>query len=261
MNIIAIDIGNTNIGIGLFLDDEEKSFESISGKFNAKIAKSLKSAWNQIPLVKGSNEKKRNGVIVVSSVKPAWTKIIRQIAKEDLDEKIYLIGKNIPLPMTMLVDEPQKVGTDRVVCAAVAYDVVEEAVAVVDCGTAMTIDLIDENGVFQGGVICPGLETGAEALNKSAAQLPKVKLTRPEAPYGKNTKDAINCGLYYSAIGTIEDVIRRYAEQIGKWPKTILTGSAAELIKDDCEFIDTYVPNLVLKGIVMAFRKYIENKE
>lgn len=261
MNIIAIDIGNTNIGIGLFLEDEDKVIESISGNSSAKIARSLKSIWNQVPVVKGSKEKKRDAVIVVSSVKPAWTKMIRQIAKDDLHEKIYLIGKNVPLPITIWGDEPGKVGTDRVVSAAVAYDVVEEAVVVVDCGTAMTIDLVDENGIFQGGVICPGLEIGAEALHNSAAQLPKVKVTRPEVPYGKNTNDAINCGLYYSAVGTIEDVIRRYAEQIGRWPRTILTGTAAALIKDDCEFIDTYVPNLVLKGIVMAYRKFIENKQ
>ncbi|MHC4154803.1 MAG: type III pantothenate kinase [Planctomycetota bacterium] len=158
------------------------------------------------------------------------------------------------------VDEPGKVGTDRVVAAAAAYAVVEEAVVVADFGTAMTIDLVDQHGVFQGGVICPGIEMGAEALRRSTAQLPRIKVSRPEAPYGKNTTDAINCGLYYSAVSTLQEVVRRYAEKIGRWPHTVLTGSAAELIKDDCEFVDSYVPNLVLKGIVLAYQKYIEEK-
>ncbi|MHC4666189.1 MAG: type III pantothenate kinase [Planctomycetota bacterium] len=260
MNIIAVDIGNTNITFGLFLDGDEKSIRSIPGGDRAKLNFCLKSAWEEVPIAKGSKEKKRDGVIVVSSVRPAWTRLIQQIAKETLGEKIYLIGKNIPLPMSMWVDEPETVGTDRVVSAAAAYAVVEDAVVVADFGTAVTIDLVDQHGIFQGGVICPGFDISAEALKKNTAQLPKVKVKRPEAPYGKTTVEAINCGLYYSAVSTLQEVIRRYAEKIGRWPHTVITGAAAELIKDDCDFIDSYVPNLVVKGIVLAYQKYIEQK-
>jgi len=260
MNIIAVDIGNTNITIALFLKDEEQFIKSVPGKSTKKLADVLKSAWEKIPLSQTSREKRRNGVIVASSVKPEWTKQIQKIVKDSLDEKVYLIGKDVPLPMTLWVDEPDTVGTDRVVSAAAAYAVVEDAVAVADFGTAVTIDLVDERGIFQGGVICPGFEISAEALEKYAAQLPKVKVTKPKAPYGKSTAEAINAGLYYSAIATLQEVIRRYAERIGRWPHTVITGSAAKTIKDDCEFIDSYVPNLVVKGIVLAYRKYIEEK-
>ena len=260
MNIIAVDIGNTNITIGLFLKGEEDFIKSIPGRSRAKLTDCLKSVWQKIPVAKSSKEKKRDGVIVVSSVRPAWTKLIQQIAKDNLGEMIYVIGKNIPLPMNMLVDEPETVGTDRVVSAAAAYAVVKDAVVVADFGTAVTIDLVDEKGTFLGGVICPGFEISAQALKKNTAQLPKVKVTRPKTPYGKTTNQAIKCGLYYSAIGTLEEVIRRYAEKIGRWPQTVITGAAAEIIKDDCEFIDSYVPNLVVKGIVLAYRKYIEQK-
>jgi type III pantothenate kinase len=261
MNIIAVDIGNTNITIGLYLKDEEQFVKSIPGQSRRELTNCLKSAWQKVPIVKRSKEKKRNGVIVVSSVKPAWTKLIRQIVKDNLGEKIFIIGKDIPLPMTLWVDEPDKVGTDRVVAAAAAYAVVEDAVAVADFGTAVTIDLIDEKGIFLGGVIFPGFEISTKALNENTAQLPKTKVTRPKTPYGKNTTEAINCGLYYSAVATLQEVIRHYAEKIGKWPHTVITGSAAETIKDDCEFIDSYVPNLVVKGIVLTYRKYAEEKE
>ena len=261
MNIIAVDIGNTNITIGLFLDDKEKSITSIPGGSWSKLTKYLNSAWQQIPVAKSSKEKKRNGVIVVSSVKPAWTKAVTKLVKEKLGEKTYIIGKDIPLPITLWVDEPDKIGTDRVVSAAAAYDVVEDAVVVADFGTAVTIDLVDQNGVFQGGVICPGFEISAKALKQNTAQLPQVQVTRPKEPYGKTTDQAINCGLYYSAVATLQEVTRRYAEKIGRWPQTVITGAAAELIKDDCDFIDSYVPNLVVKGIVLAYRKYIEQKE
>ncbi len=260
MNVIAVDIGNTNIDIGLFVEDQEKSIETIPGKSRAKLTKYLKSAWEEIPVVEGSTEERRNGVIVVSSVKPAWTELIRQIAADELDEEIHVIGQDISLPMTLWVDEPDKVGTDRVVAAVAAYTVAEDAVVVADLGTAMTIDLVDENGVFLGGVICPGFEISAKALQKNTAQLPKTKITKPKTPYGKNTAEAINCGLYYSAVGTLEEIIRRYAEKIGKWPQTVITGSAARTVKDDCSFIDSYVPSLVIKGIVLAYKKHLAEK-
>jgi len=261
MNIIAVDIGNTNITIGLYLKDEEQFIKSIPGRSRKELTNCLKSAWQKIPIAKSSKEKKRNGVIVVSSVKPAWTKLIQQTVKDNLGEKVYIIGKDIPLPISLWVDEPDKVGTDRVVSAAAAYAVVEDAVVVADFGTALTIDLVDEHGIFQGGAICPGFEISAEALKQNTAQLPKAKIKKPKAPYGKTSTEAISCGLYYSAVATLQEVIRRYAEKIGKWPHTVLTGSAAETIKDDCEFIDSYVPNLVVKGIVLAYRKYTEEKE
>ncbi len=260
MNIIAVDIGNTNITIGLFLEGREEFIKSIPGQSTDKLTELFKLAWGKIPIAKSSKEKKRDGVIVVSSVKSAWTELVQKIAGEALDEKIYIIGKDIPLPMDLAVDEPGEVGTDRVVSAAAAYAVVEDAVVIADFGTAVTINLVDEKGIFLGGVICPGLEIGAQALKESTAQLPKIKVTKPKVPYGKTTTQAINCGLYYSAVATLQEVIRRYAEKIGKWPHTVLTGSAAKIIRDDCDFIDSYVPNLVVKGVVLTYRKYIEQK-
>jgi type III pantothenate kinase len=260
MNIIAIDIGNTNIDVGLFLDGKEEFIKSIPGGSRAKLTNCLKSAWETIPVIESSKENKRDGVIVVSSVKPAWTNVIKEIVQTSLDEEILIIGKDIPLPIQLWVDEPDMVGTDRVISAAAAYDVVGDAVVVADFGTAVTIDLVDQNGIFLGGAICPGFEISAKALRDYTAQLPNIKITKPKTPYGKNTVDAINCGLYYSIVGALQEIIRRYAEKFGKWPQTIITGSGAKVIAGDCEFIDNYVPNLVVKGIVLAYNKYIEQK-
>jgi len=260
MNIIAIDIGNTNIAIGLFLKGEEDFVKSISGNSEAELAKCLKSAWEKIPFAKGKDKKDRDGEIVVGSVKPAWTSLVRQIVKDTLKEGILLVGKDIPLPIDLSVEEPDKVGVDRVVAAAAAYAIVEDAVVVADFGTAVTIDLVDERGIFAGGVIFPGFDISAETLKRNTSLLPKVKVTRPESPYGTNTTEAINCGLYYSAVGALHEVVRRYAEKIGKWPHTVITGSAAKVISDDCDFIDSHVPHLVVKGIALAYRKSLEEK-
>lgn len=260
MNIIAVDIGNTNINVGLFLEGREEFIKSVPGRSRSKLTALLKSAWQKIPVAKRSKENKRDGVIAISSVKPVWTELVRRIVKDTLGEKILLVGKDIPFPMDLSVKESSRLGSDRVLAAAAAYAVIEDAVVVADFGTAVTIDLVDERGIFLGGVICPGFEISAKALNENTAQLPKIKVTKPKLPYGENTVEAINCGLYYSAIATLQEVIRRYAERIHKWPHTVITGSAAALIKDDCEFIDSYVPNLVVKGIALAYRKYLEGK-
>jgi len=258
MNIIALDIGNSNVTVGFYLDNDEQFIETIPGDSIDELGSVFKSAWERIPVLESSKEKKRDGVIVASSVRPAWTKKIKKVAKESLGEKIRLIGEDIPMPMSLWSDEPKSVGTDRVVSAAAAYAVVEEAVVVADFGTAVTIDLVDDKGIFMGGVICPGFQISARTLNKNTAKLPEIKLKKPKSPYGKNTEDAINSGLYYSAIGTLEEIIRRYADELGRWPHTVLTGSGAQLIKDDCPFIDSYVSDLAVKGIVLAYKKYIE---
>ncbi|MBN2018794.1 MAG: type III pantothenate kinase [Sedimentisphaerales bacterium] len=261
MNLIAIDIGNTNIAIGLFLKGEEQFVKSVPGESTAELTQFLKSTWEMIPVAKSSKEGKRDGVLVASSVKFEWTEKVRDIVKQSLGEKILLISKDIPYPIELSIKEPQNIGADRVLAASAAYAVAEHAVVVADFGTAVTIDLVDDRGVFCGGVIFPGFEMSANALHNDTAQLPKVTVKKPDWPFGKNTVDAINAGLYYSAISSLQEIVRRYAETLGTWPQTIITGSGAKLIRDDCEFVDNYVPNLVIKGIALAYRKFLESRE
>lgn len=261
MNLVAIDIGNTNISIGLFIEGEEQFIESVSGNDSAAIGSLLKNAWEKIPLSKRSKEKKHDGAIAVCSVKPQWTTVIKELAKKELSENILLIGKDIPYPIELSVNQTGTVGSDRLLAAAAAFAVIESAVVIADFGTAVTIDIVDERGIFLGGVICPGFEISAKALHENTAQLPKISVTKPTLPWGRNTEEAINCGLYYSAVGTLEEVVRRFAEKTGTWPQTVITGSGAALIKDDCQFVDSYVPNLVTKGVALAYQNYLDEME
>jgi type III pantothenate kinase len=245
MNLIAIDIGNTNIGIGLFLKDEEQFVKTLPGEATGEVVESLKSTWEMIPVSESSKEGKRDGVFVASSVKFEWFEKVRDIIKQNFGEKVLQVGVDIPYPIELGIEEKNKVGADRILAASAAYAVVEQAVAVADFGTAVTIDLV----------------MSANALHNDTAQLPKVTVTKPDWPFGKNTSDAINAGLYYSAISSLQEIVRRYAETLGAWPQTIITGSGATLIKDDCEFVDNYVPNLVIKGIALAYSKFLESRE
>ena len=260
MNLIAIDIGNTNITVGLYLDNTEKFIETIAGTDEQGYTKLLTSGWQQVPFVSGAKVEKRDGRIIVSSVNDQWTKMTADICRSQLDEKIKVIGKDIPLPMETGLANPHNIGTDRIVAAAAAFAVVEDAVVVADFGTAFTIDLVDEDGIFTGGIISPGFELSAKALQTGTAKLPKVEIAKPINPVGSNTEDAIKSGLYYGAIGLLETVCRKFAEQIGKWPQVVLTGGAAGAIKDDCDFVDSWVPNLAVRGVVLTYQKYLDDQ-
>lgn len=263
MNIIAIDIGNTNIKLALYLNDTEQYLKAIAGDAEdakQQLASVLKESWNQIPLVPSAAIPVRDGVIVASSVKPVWTKLVEDTVKETLSERICLIGRDIPLPIETSVENPQEVGTDRLVTAAAAFAVVEDAVMVADFGTAITIDLVDDNGVFMGGIIAPGMAMGASALHTATAKLPQVDIARPDSVYGTNTRKAIAAGVFYAAAGLLETMARKYAEELGKWPHVVVTGSAAAILKDECEFVDSWVPELVVRGIVIAYKKHVYEK-
>ncbi|MCD4830705.1 MAG: type III pantothenate kinase [Anaerohalosphaeraceae bacterium] len=263
MNVIAIDIGNTNITVGLFLDDKEEQVVKVGGGNSEKLAEVFKDFWQQVPINKSSKEQKRDGCFVISSVNPQWAELVKQIIKEQLSEKALEIGsgKDIPLPMEMAVDEPEKVGVDRVIMAAAAYDVVGDVVAIADFGTAVTVDLVSEDGVFLGGTIFPGFGIASESLKTGTVALPNIsKVCEPKSPFGKSTSEAINSGLYYSAIGGLEVIVRMYAEDLGKWPQTVVTGGNMEIIRGGCMFVESFVSDLAVKGIVLAYKKFIGEK-
>jgi len=263
MNLIAIDIGNTKIKVAFFLDDEEKLLKTVASAdmdMKSQLADILAECWDLTPLVESAKEPVRNCMIVACSVNPQLTETVGEIVADELDTKMLVIGKDVPLPIETATDDALKVGTDRLVSAAAAYAVVEDAVVVADFGTAVTIDLVDEKGVFMGGSISPGFNLSLAAMNTGTAQLPVVEMRKPRQVYGVNTEEAMRAGVYWSAVGLLETICRKYAEQIGKWPQVVLTGGAAEMIKDDCEFVDSWVSDLVVRGIMIAYKKYLYEK-
>lgn len=262
MNLIAIDIGNSKIKTAFYLDDEEKFLRTFAeGETLEKdLAETLIEAWDRVPTVKDARIPVKDGVIVASSVRPAWTEMLDRLVAETLGEKVLLIGREIPLPIETALDNPLEAGTDRLTAAAAAFAVVEGPVVVADFGTAVTVDLVDESGVFLGGTISPGFAMSAKTLHENTAKLPQVTMQKPVQPFGANTEEAIRAGLYYAAIGLLETICRKYADQLGRWPQVILTGGAAGLIAEDCEFVDSYVPNLTVRGIIIAYKKYLYEK-
>ena len=243
--VLAIDVGNSRVSLGWAPDEEVRDVQRVAAADLADaIGDALQGLWAKMP---------SPGVVVASSVNSATSDMISRAAADRLGRDLLLIGRDVPLPIETALDEPQHVGTDRLCAAAMAYHRVGQACVVADFGTAVTIDCVDGEGVFLGGAILPGLNTGAEALARSTA-LPKVALRRPDWVFGRDTPQAIIGGLIYGARGALREMVELYATELKLWPQLILTGGDAELVADGCDFVDAVVADLTLMGVALACR-------
>ncbi|MCP4708363.1 MAG: type III pantothenate kinase [Planctomycetes bacterium] len=258
MDIIAVDIGNSGIALGVFVKDELRETVHLDANDPQGLVKTIKS----MRVMCGAQEfEARTVPVVVSSVNPQAREKLNAAVNEALDQEILLIGRDVGLDMKLAVENPESVGTDRLLTAMAAYAVVENAVVIADFGTATTIDCVDHYGIFLGGAIMPGLDVAAKSLNEHTVGLPHVTPQVPTGVYGTNTEMAIQYGIYYGAIGALQGIVEKYATQLKQWPQLVLTGGYAKLIKEKCEFADSYVPNLCLDGIFLAYRKWRESRD
>jgi len=258
MDMIAVDIGNSGIALGVFVKDELRQTVHLEANDPQGLVKIIKA----MRVMCGEQEfGARTVPVVVSSVNHKARERLDQAVDEALDQQILLIGRDVGLDMKLAVENPESVGTDRLLTAMAAYTVVGNAVVVADFGTATTIDCVDHYGIFLGGAIMPGLNVAAQSLNEHTVGLPHVKLQVPAGVYGTNTEAAIQYGIYYGAIGALRGIVEKYATQLGQWPQLVLTGGHAQLIKEKCDFADSLVPNLCLDGIFLAYRKWRENQD
>lgn len=178
-------------------------------------------------------------------------------ALEGLGFDVHPFGKNMVIPIELALDDGGTVGQDRLLCALGAYAKAKQACAIIDAGTAITVDFIDGAGVFQGGVIAPGLRMMLRAMHEQTAALPQIELARPDparGPFGKDTTHAMLLGVRGAALGLVRYVTERYAEHYEAYPQIIATGGDAAILFDGDDVVEHVVPDLQLLGIVEAGR-------
>ena len=258
MDLIAVDIGNSNVALAVFVKDELKRTERIDVDKLDTLPKTVKSSRQMCgPQPLGA----RTVPVVVSSVNAATEKIVADAVLKTLDQNILVIGRDVPLEMKHALENPESIGTDRLLTAAAAYAVIGDACVVADFGTATTIDCVDHYGIFLGGTIQPGLQLAAQSLHEHTSALPEVKPVLPTDDYGSNTEKAILHGIYFGAVGALRGIVERYATLLGRWPQVVLTGGYAKLIARHADFADSLVPDLCLDGIFLAYRKFRESQD
>ena len=191
---------------------------------------------------------------VLTSVVPQITGALAECARYYTGKKPVIVSPEIRTGLTMGVPDPHAVGKDRLVDAAYAAANFPLPVITVDLGTATTFNVVDENRVFRGGVICPGLSTGLRALGERCAQLPQVRLSSPKAAIGVNTE---SCMLSGSVLGTavlLDGITQRIEEELGRPATLVVTGGLAKYVTPLCRHPLTYDPELLLKGLALLYQ-------
>lgn len=248
-SLVIFEIGNSHVAVGSWAKGGIRTHERFPRDRLDGAMDYAAELWAALPegLLRAA---------VAGSVVPRILDDLRPKVSQRLSTPLLAVGEDLRRPMNLAIEEPQSVGIDRLCCAAAAYDHTRQACVAASFGTAITIDCVNDEGVFLGGAILPGLDMQARGLHESTALLPQVKVQPTGAVYGANTEQAIRNGVIYGAVGALREITERYASDLGRWPQLVVTGGNAEFIKEHCNFIDSVVPDLCVQGIALAYRRH-----
>ena len=252
--LLVIDIGNTNIVLGVY---QEKVLlrhwriatrvEQTGDEYGILIANLFQLADISLDRVKFA--------IIASVVLPIQSALVR-VLKRNLGIVPLLVGPGIKTGMPIRCDNPREVGADRIVNAVAAFELVKGAVVVVDFGTAITFDLISSQGEYLGGAIAPGLGLVTSALSEKTAQLPRIDLAKPRSVIGRNTVNSMQSGLYWGYVGLVDGLIQRIIMESNYDPVRVLaTGGLARLIAKESERIEKVDEHLTLTGLQLLYER------
>ncbi|MFO0962119.1 MAG: type III pantothenate kinase [Phycisphaerales bacterium] len=253
--LLAISVGNTRTAVGHFHGDQLHAVERLPSDDVAGIVAAAQRQWEHCTHGAGESSKSDAEVVVASVNDPQAARIEAALASA-LQTDIWRIGRDLEVPIGRCLDEGATPGQDRLLAAAAAFDLLKQAVIVVDAGTAVTVDFIDGEGVFHGGAIAPGAQMQLDALHARTAALPKVEFARPsdEEAFGRNTVDAMQIGVFEGIRGMTQALVERYSSSYGAFPLVLATGGDAEALFEDSDLVARVVPDLVLRGILVAVR-------
>jgi type III pantothenate kinase len=246
--LLAVDVGNSRIGVAIWDDDGLHDSLRLAHETPNEWEPALADIWQQT----GSA---RHRAVVIGSVAPRTARRFADLVERVCDAEPLFIRRDVPLPMRLDIENAREVGIDRICSAAAAYERVGSACAVASFGTATTIDCVSRDGVFLGGAILPGLQMSCDALHDRTEKLPRVAPAKPQGPFGRNTHDAIVNGVGFGLAGALREIVERFATALNEWPELIVTGGDAAMIATLADFVDYHVPDLCLMGVALAYRK------
>jgi len=249
--LLAIDIGNTSIKIGVFEED------------------SLKASWHVATDIDRMDDEyavvllellKQKGIVSIGINKAAMCSVVPPLTAtfESLLSKYFhvsplVVGAGVKTGVRIRMDNPKEVGADRIVNAAAAHHLYGGPVIVVDLGTATTFDAVSAEGDYLGGAIAPGMAIAIETLSQRASMLPRVELTRPKKAIGSNTISAMQSGIVFGYAGLVEGLVNRIKKELGAKSRVVATGGYARLIAAEAAIIDTVNTDLTLVGLKLIY--------
>ncbi|MNH92053.1 Type III pantothenate kinase [compost metagenome] len=251
--ILAIDVGNTNIVLGLYQKRDLLHHWRISTNRSATVDE-YGMLFRNLFQHSGISFEQIEGVII-SSVVPPLMFVMENLCLQYLKREPYIVGPGIKTGLNVRVDNPKEVGADRIVNAVAALELYGSPCIIVDFGTATTYDYIDPAGQLLGCAIAPGIGISTEALYQKAAKLPRIELVKPKSVLGRNTVTAMQAGIIFGYVAQVDGIVERMKEEFQINPSVVATGGLAELIASESRSIQVVNPMLTLQGLQMIYEK------
>lgn len=249
--LLAIDIGNTNVVLGIFerktlvADWRVGTNTQITTDEYAMIFKDLfgfaKVDFSQI------------AGVIISTVVPPLLPVMSEMTRKYFRIQPMIVTHEIKTGITIRYDNPKEIGADRIVNAAAAFKIYGGPIIIVDFGTATTFCAVTEVGEYLGGAICPGIKISAEALFQRASKLPRVELIKPLKVIGSDTISAMQAGIIYGYAGLVDGIVDRMKKELSGKARVIATGGLADLVSPETRCIDEIKPHLTLEGLSFLF--------
>jgi type III pantothenate kinase len=249
--LLAIDIGNTNVVLGVFEGEglceswRIGTKSSITADEYAVIVKDLFA-------FSGIDFRQIDGIII-STVVPPLLSIMTEMSRKYFKIEPMVVTSELKTGITLSYENPREIGADRIVNAAAAFRLYGGPLIIIDFGTATTFCAVTKKGEYLGGAITPGVKISAEALYQRAAKLPRVELTRPRTIIGRDTVSAMQAGILYGYAGLVDGIVERMKKELSPDARVIATGGLAELVAPETKSTIEVRPNLTLEGLRMIY--------
>ncbi len=255
--VLLIDVGNTNIVLGVFDKDNliadwrlSTDTKKTSDEYGIEILQLFLYSDLEYKQIKG---------VIISSVVPNIMYSLEHLIRKYFKLEPVIVGPGIKTGINIKYDNPKEVGADRIVNAVAAHYEYKKPIIIIDFGTATTFCAVNKSGDYLGGTICPGIKISSEALFERAAKLPRIELVKPNSIIGKNTITSMQAGVIYGYVGQVKYVVSKMKKEMmdlgEEEPFVIATGGLATLIAEEARCIDKIDPLLTLKGLNIIYKK------
>ena len=251
--LLALDVGNTNITIGTF------EGARITGRWRLRtIKEQTADEWGILMrnlFTLSSLDLAAVDAVILSSVVPAVDQPLEAMSERYFKRRPMFVSHSTDLGIQVRYDHPREVGADRLVNSVAGFRKYGGPCVIVDLGTTINFDIVSADGVFLGGVICPGIGMSISGLFARTARLPMVDFREPEKLIGSNTVGSITSGLYYGFVGMIDGILERLTGELGPGTKAIATGGQGHMIVKASRFAKIYDEDLTLDGLRLIWER------
>ncbi len=245
--ILAIDIGNSTTKFGIFDGDEFVclfSIPTVRGDSADEIYQLIKLHLNR-----------EISFLVISCVVTELENTYCELAEKVLNAKVLFVDNKFDAGLKIKYFPPENLGIDRLIAAFAAVEKYGKPIIVCDFGTATTIDAVNSDGDFLGGIIAPGMSILADVLFQKTSKLPKIEITKTPSIFGNSTITSIQAGIYYGYIGLVDGILRKMLDELDEKPTIIATGGLAPFITEGSALIEIVDKRLILDGLKIIFDK------